>query len=186
MKILGLLVPRNGAKREHEYFSKVKLEQYCEDVIDYKNRDEIASFNPDWVMILCDDEIFSPRMDYMFNSLIFNDYVNVWTSKCLYFWDLEDTYRIDKLWGNQHFPVMYRYIPEVDYQWEKENLMPCNQPGPIEDSSVPLFSYNNLTMWDRLENYGKYLETKNKNNRITQMHYESLMDNDIQLERWIE
>jgi hypothetical protein len=186
MKVVGLLMPRHGKREDGEYFAKVKLEQYCEDVINYKNRDEIASFNPDWVIILCDDEIFSPRMDYMFNSLVLNDYVNIWTSKCLYFWDSEDVYRIDGLWGNMNFPIMYRFIPEIDYQWEEKNLIPCNQPGPTEDSSVPLFSYANLTEGQRMRNYGDFMLTKDYNNYITRMHYKSLFDDEIRLERWID
>jgi hypothetical protein len=185
MKVIGLLMPRYGKRKNGEYYAKAKLEQYCENVINYKNRDEIASFNPDWVIVLCDDEIFSPRMDYMFNSLILNDYVNIWTSKCLYFWDSEDVYRIDGLWGNMNFPIMYRFIPEIDYQWKENNLIPCNQPGPTEDSSVPLFSYTNLTESRRMRNYRNFMLTKDYNNHITKMHYKSLFDDEIRLERWI-
>lgn len=186
MKTLGLLVSRTGTKDQNEFFAQVMLEQYCEDILDYKERDEIGSYDPDWVIVLCDDEVLSPRMGYMFNSLIMNKYVNTWTSKAYYFWDSEDVYRIDKLWNTFSFPMMYRYIPEIDYQWGKGSLIPVNQPGPIEDSSVPLLSYYNLTDRQRLMNHIEYGQTRNENNQITQMHYDSLMDDDIKLERWIE
>lgn len=184
MKVVGLHAPRNG--HGNKFFAESKLEKYCEKVIKYEDKDEINSYNPDWVIILCEDEIFSPRMDYMFNSLVLNEHVNVWTSNFLYFWDLEDTYRIDGLWKNQRFPIMYKNIPEIDYKWEEGNLIPSNQPGPIESSSVPVFSYRYLEDLSRFKEWRKFNQNRINFNYITQMYYDSLMDDDIELERWVE
>ena len=185
MKTIGIIGIRGNRNLQNLIW---ELEVYCEKIfVIEKSLDEIdlESENPDWIISIYSDELPTNRLRYMFDSLTLNQYVNTWTSKLVYMWD-EETYRIDGLWGNFNVPFLWRYISEVNYQFEEHKIIPENLNGSTEDSSVPILNYEYATDTDRFNAYIEYLETKDENNYITKMHYESLMDDEIKLERWIE
>ena len=201
IKSLGIISTRN--KFDPSIRLPIKdLSRFCEEIdilkcreselddlsnlvdVDLRNEVDLEDSNPEWVIHLYDDEILSRRMDYMYNSLVMNPYVNTWTSKIRFMWDAE-TYRVDKLWDSFEVPFMWRYIPEIKYEFE--NDMPTNQPGPVERSYVDILSYRYSTEINRLNEYVKFLHEKKKYNRISQMHYNSIvLDEDLKLERLID
>lgn len=101
-------------------------------------------------------------------------------------WDSEDKYRTDKLWGDQYFPILYRWIPEIDYKFNNGDLVPSNQPGPREHSGEYIVSYRYLTREQRMSVYAEYLPDIDDLNYITNLHYHSLMDQDVSLERLVD
>jgi hypothetical protein len=131
-------------------------------------------YNPDWILALYDDEAPSKRFRYMKDSLCANEFVNSWCCRTLFLWDEVDRYRTDKLWYDQFFPFLYRWIPEIDYKYD--DIYPINQPGPQEDSSTPVLCYKYITEGQRVGEYSKYLRRRNSLNYVTQKHYESLLD----------
>jgi hypothetical protein len=133
-------------------------------------------YDPDWIISLYSDEAPGRRFRYMKDSLCANEYVNYWTGTARYLWDSIDQYRADKLWGQFEYPFLWKYIPEIDYQWDNGILVPINQPGPVEKSSIPIDSYRFLTEQSRLTRYFEFFQEKEKYNQITQTHYKSLLD----------
>jgi hypothetical protein len=194
MRTIGIVAERSGDK-EQQVRCAQELSIYCEDV--FVSGDDTTwiecivedHYIPDWVMVAYDDEIPSQRMRYMFDSLIFNEHVNTWTSKIKCMWD-DETYRIDKLWATFEEPTLWRWIPEMDYRWKDhlKDLIPINQPGPIQDSSVPFLSYRYANDAFRVKEYVNFLEHESEYNEISRMHYKSLMDENgsLMLERLID
>jgi hypothetical protein len=147
----------------------------------------ISRYNPDWVLTYFDDEIpFPRRFSFMFNSLILNEYVNCWTADAKYLWDVEDLYRVDKLWNTFNYPFLFRFIPEMDYKWNADEIVPKNQPGPTENSLIPLLNYQYFSDAKRVRSYLNFRKEENEHNEITKLHYKSLVDEDIKLERLID
>jgi hypothetical protein len=122
----------------------------------------------------------------MFNSLILNEYVNCWTADAKYLWDVEDLYRVDKLWNTFNYPFLFRFIPEMDYKWNADEIVPKNQPGPTENSLIPLLNYQYFSDAKRVRSYLNFRKEENEHNEITKLHYKSLVDEDIKLERLID
>lgn len=147
---------------------------------------DLASYGPEWVLSLYGDESPGKRFRYMKDSLCGNEYVNTWTSPARYLWDDLDQYREDKLWGQLEFPCLWRYIPEINYQREDGGLVPTNQPGPVENSFTPLYSYRYLTEQIRLTQYLAYFQNREKYNYITKLHYESLLDENPKLNKLVD
>lgn len=210
MKTIGVISVRTGDKGQL-YNCAHEMLRYCESVhildpygLHFKDDRFFDSFeigiqmywgisiknllddrHADWIMTAYDDEIPSSRMHYMFNSLILNDYVNTWTSRLKFMWD-EQTYRIDKLWNTFSAPTLWRWVPEIEYKWN-DDLIPKNEPGPVEDSSVPLLSYRYASDSDRVKAYMDFVKHESEYNEITHMHFKSLIDDkDIKLERLID
>lgn len=129
-------------------------------------------YNPDWVMILEENHIPDWRFQFMKDSLCLNEYVNIWESKVVNLWDEENYYRTDKFWDKIIVPFLYRWIPEVDLE---------NQPGPQENCGIYLKNYGTLNTNKRLSFY-----PKTKMSHIEKIHYDSLFDKKVQLERLYE
>ncbi len=185
MKTIGIIGIRGNRDLQPLIW---ELEVYCEKVFVIEkslNEIDLESENPDWIMSIYSDEIPTTRLRYMFDSLILNQYVNTWESKLIYMWD-EETYRIDGLWSNFNVPFLWRYINEVNYKFEEYEIVPKNITGSIENSSVPLLNYQYATDSNRINAYIRFQKYKSEYNQITRMHYDSLMDDEIKLERWIE
>jgi hypothetical protein len=145
----------------------------------------LAEYDPDWVFTLYHDEIPSKRFRHFKDSLCANQLVNTFTSPIRYMWNFVDSYRTDKLWNSITTPSMFRYIPEIDYKWNEDSLVPTNQPGPVTDSSVSILSYRYLTERRRGRDYLQALREDDLN-YYTRRHYESLMDEEIELKRWVD
>jgi hypothetical protein len=155
------------------------------DVDIYKSENyDLRMYGPDWILALYADEVPTKNFRFMKDSLCSNEYVNIWESNFLTLWNDEKTYREDKLWGAQRFPFLYKWIPEIDYKFTNGCLVPVNQPGPKEKCPESVLSYRYLRQEDRLDIYDDYLKDKDNLNYVTQLHYESLLDENIILKFW--
>ena len=157
-----------------------------DDLIEKISTLDLAQYNPQWILSLYADESPSRRFRYMKDSLCGNEYVNTWTMPARYLWDEETKYREDKLWGGLEFSCLWKYIPEIDYQWEDGGLVPINQPGPVESSFTPIYSYQYLTEQIRLTRYMEYFQKRTEYNYITRLHYESLLDEQPILKKLVD
>ena len=114
----------------------------------------------------------------MKDSLCSNKYVNSWTGDIKYLWNSFEQHRTDKLWNQFEYPFLWKNIPEIDYKWEIGSLVPINQPGSTEKSSISINSCQFLTEQMRLSLYFSFFRKKEKYNYITWTHYQSLLDED--------
>ncbi|MDP3065488.1 MAG: hypothetical protein Q8N08_02020 [Methanobacteriaceae archaeon] len=158
-----------------DFDNKILVEMFDADV--YKSGVvDLSIYGPEWVLTLYDDETVSKQFRYMKDSLCCNEYVNIWKARILNLWNDDKHYREDKLWGEQTLPIMYKWIPEINYKFKKGDLVPYNQPGTAENCGVPIISYRHLTSEQRAKLYKEYLEEKEKLNYVTKLHYQSLID----------
>ena len=139
---------------------------------------DYQEYCPDWIFTCYSDETPSSRFNYMQPSLCANPYINTWRANFRYCWGSLEYIRVDSLWLSQHYPMLYRYIPEVDYEWG-DNLVPINQPGPTEESLLKMFSSRFLTDEMRDEEFVKFLGRKQNYDLQTIRFLESLMDVEI-------
>jgi hypothetical protein len=142
------------------------------------NEIDYPSYSPDWIFTCYTDENPSYRFNYMQPSLCANPFVNTWRANFRYYWDTLEYIRVDGLWLAQHYPILYRYIPEMDYEWDG-GLVPSNQPGPTEDSMLKTFSARFLNDDMRDEEFIKFLGRKESYDFQTIRFFESLMDIEI-------
>ena len=145
---------------------------------------DLSMYSPDWILTLYDDERPDKSFRFMKDSYCYNKYVKIWEADFLPLWDSEEKYRSDKLWGQQKYPFLFKWIPEIDYQYKNGCLVPHNQPGPQEYCSGPMLSYRYLDRDERIDIYKNYLKEKDNLNYITQLHYESLLDKNPVLKSW--
>lgn len=136
------------------------------------------SYSPDWVFACYSNETPSWRFNYMMPSLSANPYVNTWRANFRYNWKSIDFVRIDKIWLEQDYPVMYRYIPEISYEWDG-GLLPINQPGPTEDCMLRMFSRRFMTDEQREAEFVKFMGRKKNYDLQTVDFLESLIDVEV-------
>lgn len=209
-KLIGIVIVRDKFIENLEYCLS-ELDITCEEIIVLDTYDNIESseyrqlralfdfdcyavggiesiplskYEPDWILSLYHDEVPSKRFRYFKDLLCDSKLVNAWTSPIRYQWNFMDSYRTDKLWNSIKTPSLFKYIPEMDYTWHPDLLTPTNQPGPMEDSSVPLISSRYLTERQRGREYLQFLQkSTGQESYYTKMHYESLMDEKVDLKR---
>lgn len=190
---------------ERPYFLYVleEIEKFCDDIIlvDPYNLihtrsypcyhepvgeliDEIDSFLPSWVLSLTDSTIPEYRFRVFKDSLLLNEFVNTWQFSPQYLWNDLKTERVDGFWGiKSGIPSLFRWIPEIDYQWKTGEIIPSNQSGPFERSGLKMQELGYVTPQQRQEKYLSYLSMKGILNYSTQQWYESLLDINPKLRR---
>lgn len=156
---------------------KRMLEDLFDAEITQKEVSEIdySEYNPNWIFTCFSDEIPSKRFNYMRFSLCANPFINGWTSIFKFFWDDVRYIRTDMPWLTVHYPIMYRYIPELDYKWGN-GAVPINQPGPFEDSMLTMYSSRFITEELRQKEYSKFIIRKGNYSLNEVRLFESLID----------
>jgi hypothetical protein len=142
-------------------------------------------FSPEWVFACYNDERPSRRFRYMTVSLFLNPFINQWEAKLRFLWDNIDQYRVDYPWNEYEIPLAYKFIDEINYEWDK-GLIPCNQPGPSENCMLDLYSYRYLKSELRMRVYKQFLREWNKYNFIERKHFEGLVAPEIMVEQAVE
>lgn len=193
-EVLGIVKVRNTENIEDCIKT---LEKYCTEIIIIGEDDEYSSYgkldlipfdliNPDWIISVFSDEIISPRFNYMARTLMANEFINSWDAHILHFWNMYE-YRADKLWDSFDVSFLWRFMPEIDYKWKGEEIVPYNQPGPEKHSSVFLFNRRFDDKLKRAQEFKEFFKDEPEYNAITQLHYHSLVNTDgMILERWTD
>lgn len=173
-----LLLTNQELKMIHSCFEAEIVECDVKEV-DY------CSYSPEWVFACYNDERPSRRFEYMKVSLCMNPFINTWLCNLRYLWDDEAMYRIDKGWFRHEAAFLYRYIHEIDYKWSK-GLIPKNQPGPMENSMMNMYSSRFIDERSRLDTYMSYRDNWEDYSFNDRILYESLADTEITVEQAVD
>lgn len=149
---------------------------------------------PDWILAIDADEVMEDRFKREVRGLIDQTQYDWYSFRFYHFWGSQSHYRVDKLWApTQYGPRLFRYMPGATYVWNPQALhggsLPCNLfsdfPGTPTDLRVKHYGYAG----SREEIYRKYrfyVERDPVSRFCPRHHYDSMLDENPQLERWEE
>ncbi|MFZ5626394.1 MAG: glycosyltransferase family 2 protein [Bacillota bacterium] len=153
---------------------------------------ETIKTEPDWILALDADEVFEDRIYSEFSSLI-NQTEYDWIAFRLYdMWD-EDHYREDEYWQAHltYRPFLVRYIPSFPYVWQETALHCGRFPRNITElpglaSAIRIKHYGWARPVDRIAKYHRYLilDPEGKFGNIKQ--YQSILDPNPRLLKWLD
>lgn len=154
--------------------------------------EETIKTNPEWIIILDADEMFEDKFAEGVHELVNQDKIDVFYFRLYDFWD-EYHYREDKYWYAHltYRPFLVRYHKDFDYKW-KETPLHCGRfPMNILELSTAISEYRVKHYgWanekDREIKYKRYLELDPDAKYGIKEQYESILDKNPRLIRWIE
>ncbi len=152
----------------------------------------VLETDPDWILCLDADEIFEDRAITYIRKLIRNTEVDVYAFRLYDFWDSK-YYREDQYW-NAHLrysPFLIRYQPQFSYSWNEKPLhcgrFPANITKlPTSKSSLRIKHFGWAGKKDREDKYEKYMRLDPEGEYGDIEQYESILDPDPNLKKWVE
>ena len=154
--------------------------------------DETIKTDPNWIVFLDADEIFENKFKDSIKILIKSKEIDSLWFRLYDFWD-ENHYRDDKYWcaHNYYKPFMVRYQPNFKYEW-KETAQHCGRmPMNINllnqgRSDLRLKHLGWAKESDRVVKYKRYKELDPECKYGWKEQYESILDLNPNLVKWIE
>ena len=172
-------------KNEKSMFSnEVKLRK--------KQWTETLKTDPDWILFLDADEIFEDKIITDIKYLIKNNSVDAYCFRLYDMWD-KDHYRSDEYW-NAHYtyrPFLIRYQPNFKYKFINKKQHCGRMPKNVlllkyVNSSLRLKHYGWMREEDRRNKYDRYKKLDKDGTYGNSKQYESILDKNPNLERFIE
>lgn len=153
---------------------------------------ETIKINPDWILFLDADEIFENKFKEYVKVLMENTEVDGYLFRLYDFWNSEE-YREDNLWNAHSIYRLFliRYQENFNYMF-KESAQHCGRIPynciklPYLVTTLRLKHYGWAKEEDRIEKYNRYmsLDPRGEYGNINQ--YESILDKNPNLIKWIE
>lgn len=153
---------------------------------------ETIATDPDWILFLDADEIFEDRFKYEVKNLMDNPDIDSYMFRLYDFWD-DEHYRDDELWcAHKYYRIfMMRYQKNFDYKFN-ETAQHCGRlPSNAGDlryelCNIRLKHYGWANKEDRIKKYNRYmlLDPNGEFGSLTQ--YQSILDENMNLTKWIE
>ncbi|WP_258112315.1 glycosyltransferase [Alicyclobacillus sp. SP_1] len=149
---------------------------------------------PDWILALDADEMFERRFKQEVRSLINQTQWDWYAFRFYHFWHSQTHYRIDKLWApTQYGPRLFRYMRGAVYRWNDQALhggsLPNNLvsdfPGRTSDLRIKHYGYAGSSE-ETLAKYQFYITRDPDSEFCPRHHYDSMLDQNPQLECWQE
>lgn len=135
----------------------------------------------DWIMAVDGDEIIAPQFIQSKDKIIAQENVNTYTFQFWEAWGSKDKIRIDSAWNPlaKHIPMLVRFIPSVNYRFNKVGLhcgrVPMNSPQPIAPTGCSVLHLGWANPDEHEEKYDKYV-SRDKNPHPQMMdHYNSIL-----------
>lgn len=153
---------------------------------------ETIKTNPDWILVLDADEIFEDSFkDYVY-QLMSDKNCDAYYFRLYDFWD-EEHYRSDNLWyaHTNYRPFLVRNRHKNDYVWLEQKQHCGRFPldinnYPYQCSSLRLKHYGWARKEDRLQKYTRYLQLDPEGTLGSFPQYQSILDENPNLELWVE
>jgi hypothetical protein len=149
--------------------------------------------NPDWIISLDADEIMEDRFFREIRGLLDNSNGSVWFGIVFHhFWHSLTHYRTDKLWAPSAGTRIFQVQPGIKYEWLDRRLhcgsVPQNvfqQKGVYTNYRVKHYGYADGS--DRTkQKYDWYIERDPNGEMCVRSHYDSMLDENPTLAKWIE
>lgn len=153
---------------------------------------ETINTNPDWILVLDGDEILEDRVIEELPKLINQTDIDVYCFRLYDFWN-KDHYREDGYWqAHLHYrPFLVRYVPAINYQFMETpqhcGRLPMNIAqlnGGMSELRVKHFGWANVR--DREFKYKRYLRLDPDARYGIKEQYESILDSQPNLIKWVE
>lgn len=146
----------------------------------------------DWALILDADEIFEDNFKDYIQGLINNRDYDAYSFRLYDFWS-ENEYREDSLWGAHKFYKCFlvRNQENFKYEW-RESAQHCGRVPyniyqlPNAISNLRLKHYGWSKEEDRIKKYNRYMELDPNGIFGSLPQYNSILDKNPNLVRWIE
>ncbi len=170
--------------KESKFFNEIVLRK--------QQWEETLKTNPEWILNIDADQIFEKRMRDEIYNLTAQNTIDVWCFRLYDFWD-ETHYRDDQLWcaHNTYRSFLLRYRPDFKYEW-KETPQHCGHfPKniymlPAAACSLRLKHYGWANKEDREAKYKRYQQLDPDARYGSQIHYDSILDQNPHLIEWVE
>ncbi|NGX34272.1 MAG: hypothetical protein K1060chlam1_00623 [Candidatus Anoxychlamydiales bacterium] len=154
--------------------------------------EETIKTNPDWIINLDADEVFEDNFKDKIHDIINSKDFDAIAFRIYDFWD-ENHYRDDQYWLGSHYYYiqLIRYIPDIEYYW-LEKPQHCGRfPQNIHQfkkhlSDLRMKHYGWAKYEDRLEKYQRYQKYDPDFKYGWKEQYESILDENPNLIKWIE
>ena len=154
--------------------------------------DEAIKSNPDWIMNIDADHVWENDMRNEIHKLINQSQIDVWCFRLYDFWN-EDYYRDDAIWcaHNTYRSFLVRYKKDFNYTW-RETPQHCGHfpkniyELPAGASAMRLKHYGWAKQEDRIAKYYRYLQLDPGCKYGWQAQYDSVLDANPNLTKWIE
>ena len=155
--------------------------------------DETIKTNPQWILSLDADEIFENSFASGVKDLVNSNLdVDGYSFRLYDFWN-EDSYREDQYWYAHKFFRMFliRYQENFNYIWKETNQHCGRIPYNCYDLNNALSNYRLKHLgWareeDRLTKFKRYMELDPKGELGNIKQYNSILDENPNLVKWIE
>jgi len=149
--------------------------------------------NPDWIICLDADEIMENRFIKEVQTLIDNPGGNYWFGIVFHhFWHSLTHYRVDKLWKPVAGPRMFKFLHDYKYEWRQSRLhcgsLPQNvfaMRGTNTAYRVKHLGYADGPKRTR-QKYEWYIARDPNSELCPRSHYDSMLDPNPVLKRWID
>jgi Glycosyltransferases, probably involved in cell wall biogenesis len=148
--------------------------------------------NPDWILCLDADEIFEDKIEYEIKNIINQPYYDYYAFRLYDFWD-DEYYREDEYWSAHKYyrSFLIRYQNNFKYVWN-ETPVHCgrfpmniyNLPGAISNLRIKHLGWSNEK--ERIEKYDRYMKHDPEGKFGIMKQYESILDKNPNLIKWIE
>lgn len=154
--------------------------------------EETIKTNPEWILVLDADEIFEDKFKDEIPNLLSQKDVDVYYFKLFDFWN-EEHYRDDEYWSAHHHyrPFLIRYKPDIEYIW-KETAQHCGRfPLNIYNmahklSELRLKHFGWAKKENRVAKYARYQQLDPDARYGWKEQYESILDEQPNLIKWVE
>ncbi|MEB3102353.1 glycosyltransferase [Ferviditalea candida] len=154
--------------------------------------EETLRMNPDWILNLDADEHFEPRFFESVHDLINQQKFDTICFRLYDFWD-DEHYREDEFWRAHmsYRPFLIRYQPHFKYQWN-ESAQHCGRfpqnvlELPSAKSQLRLKHLGWSRKEDRIHKYNRYMALDPNGQYGWKEQYQSILDEQVNLVKWIE
>ncbi|MDQ0270597.1 glycosyltransferase family 2 protein [Cytobacillus purgationiresistens] len=154
--------------------------------------EETVNTNPEWILNLDADEMFESQFSQYIELLLQHEGIDLYCFRLYDMWD-DAHYREDSLWfAHQIYrPFLVRYRPDFECEW-KETAQHCGRfPENIFKLSHSLSTlrvkhFGWAKYEDRLNKYERYMKLDPNAHFGMEAQYDSILDKDPNLIRWIE
>ena len=154
--------------------------------------EETLKTNPEWILNLDADEIFEEQFKYHVKALVGESDVYAYCFRLYDFW-AEEEYREDKYWSAHAYyrPFLIKYDPAFRYQWNEQpqhcGRMPHNILAlPWKKSELRLKHLGWAKKSDRIAKYKRYQALDPNAVYGIKEQYESILDKNPRLLKWVE
>jgi glycosyltransferase involved in cell wall biosynthesis len=158
----------------------------------YQQWTESTSDNPDWLLFLDADEIFEDSFEEGVKELTADEGCWLYSFRLYDFWN-EEHYRDDTFWKAHYVyrPFLLRYNQDYPYSFKRTNQhcgrMPFNvfeQPNQVSHYRVKHYGWAKEE--DRIAKYERYMRFDPEGKYGSIYQYQSIMDADPKLVKWVE